>query len=185
MKAGVLALQGDFREHAAMLALAGATPVEVRTAAQLADVECLVLPGGESTTISKLARAYELVEPIRARAAEGMPIFGTCAGMILMARRVDGLEPLLELMDIGVQRNAYGRQVESFEADLTVENIDHPVRGVFIRAPRITDLGPDVRVLAEHEGVPVVVEQGTMLVASFHPELAGETALHSYLLEKV
>ncbi len=168
-----------------MLALAGATPIEVRTAAQLADVECLVLPGGESTTISKLARAYELVEPIRARAAEGMPIFGTCAGMILMARRVDGLEPLLELMDIGVQRNAYGRQVESFEADLTVENIDHPVRGVFIRAPRITDLGPDVRVLAEHEGVPVVVEQGTMLVASFHPELAGETALHSYLLEKV
>ena len=168
-----------------MLASAGATPVEVRTAAQLADVQCLVLPGGESTTISKLARAYELVEPIRARAAEGMPIFGTCAGMILMAQRVDGLEPLLELVDIGVQRNAYGRQLESFEADLSVENIDHPVRGVFIRAPRITDLGPGVRVLAEHEGVPVVVEQGNMLVASFHPELSGEAALHSYLLEKV
>ena len=185
MKAGVLALQGDFREHAAMLASAGATPVEVRTVAQLADVQCLVLPGGESTTISKLARAYELVEPIRARAAEGMPIFGTCAGMILMAQRVDGLEPLLELVDIGVQRNAYGRQLESFEADLSVESIDHPVRGVFIRAPRITDLGPGVRVLAEHEGVPVVVEQGNMLVASFHPELSGEAALHSYLLEKV
>src|SRR5438552_2001744 len=181
MKAGVLALQGDFREHASMLASAGATPVEVRTAAQLADVQCLVLPGGESTTISKLARAYELVEPIRARAAEGMPIFGTCAGMILMAQRVDGLEPLLELVDIGVQRNAYGRQLESFEADLSVESIDHPVRGVFIRAPRITDLGPGVRVLAEHEGVPVVVEQGNMLVASFHPELSGEAALHSYL----
>jgi 5'-phosphate synthase pdxT subunit len=185
MKAGVLALQGDFREHAAMLAQAGATPIEVRNAAQLADVQCLVLPGGESTTISKLARAYELVEPIRVRAAEGMPIFGTCAGMILMAQRVDGLDPLLELIDIGVQRNAYGRQVESFEADLAVETIDHPVRGVFIRAPRITDLGPDIRVLAEHEGVPVVVEQGNMLVASFHPELAGETALHSYLLAKV
>ena len=168
-----------------MLASAGATPVEVRTVAQLADVDCLVLPGGESTTISKLARAYELVEPIRARAAEGMPIFGTCAGMILMAQRVDGLEPLLELVDIGVQRNAYGRQLESFEADLSVESIDHPVRGVFIRAPRITDLGPGVRVLAEHEGVPVVVEQGNMLVASFHPELSGEAALHSYLLEKV
>jgi len=168
-----------------MLASAGATPVEVRTVAQLADVDCLVLPGGESTTISKLARAYELVEPIRARAAEGMPIFGTCAGMILMAQRVDGLEPLLELVDIGVRRNAYGRQLESFEADLSVENIDHPVRGVFIRAPRITDIGPGVRVLAEHESVPVVVEQGNMLVASFHPELSGEAALHSYLLEKV
>ena len=185
MKAGVLALQGDFREHAVMLAEAGATPVEVRNAAQLADVECLVIPGGESTTISKLARAFGLVAPIRARAAGGMPILGTCAGMILMARRVEGLEPLLELVDIGVQRNAYGRQVDSFEADLAVGGIDHRVRGVFIRAPRITDVGPDVTVLAEHEGTPVLVEQGRMLVASFHPELAGESALHSYLLEKV
>jgi 5'-phosphate synthase pdxT subunit len=185
MKAGVLALQGDFREHGRVLARAGATPIEVRTAADLAGVDCLVIPGGESTTISKLARMYELVEPVRERSAAGMPIFGTCAGMIVLARRVDNLEPLFDLMDIGVQRNAYGRQVDSFETDLGVEGIDHPVRGVFIRAPVVTDVGDDVRVLAEHEGRPVVLEQGNLLVASFHPELVGEIALHEYFLGKV
>lgn len=185
MKAGVLALQGDFREHARMLEAAGATPIEVRTAAQLAEVECLVIPGGESTTIGKLARADGLVEPVRERAAAGMPIFGTCAGMIVLAERVEGGEPLFGLFDITVRRNAYGRQLESFEADLDVTGIDHPVRGVFIRAPWVQDMGPDVTVLAEHEGHPVVLEQGNLLVASFHPELVGETALHSYLLRKV
>jgi 5'-phosphate synthase pdxT subunit len=185
VKAGVLALQGDFREHGRMLADAGATPIEVRTAADLADAECLVIPGGESTTISKLARMYHLVEPVRQRAAEGMPIFGTCAGMIVLAERVEGLEPLFDLMDIGVQRNAYGRQVDSFETDLDVDGIDHPVRGVFIRAPVVTDIGPNVRVLAEHEARPVVLEQGNLLVASFHPELVGEIALHDYFLRKV
>jgi 5'-phosphate synthase pdxT subunit len=157
VKAGVLALQGDFREHALVLEAAGATPVEVRTPGQLAEVACLVLPGGESTTI----------------------------GMIVLAERVEGGEPLFALMDIGLQRNAYGRQVESFEADLDVRGIDHPVRGVFIRAPRITDVGEGVEVLAEYEGAPVVLEQGNLLVASFHPELVGETALHDYLLRKV
>jgi 5'-phosphate synthase pdxT subunit len=185
MKAGVLALQGDFREHGRVLADAGATPVEVRTAADLADVACLVIPGGESTTISKLAHMYGLVEPVRERAAAGMPILGTCAGMIVLAARVDGLEPLFALMDIGVQRNAYGRQVDSFETDLHVEGIDHAVRGVFIRAPVVTDVGEDVRVLARHEGLPVVLEQGNLLVASFHPELVGEIALHDYFLRKV
>lgn len=185
VKAGVLALQGDFREHGRVLADAGATPIEVRAVADLADVECLVIPGGESTTISKLARMYDLVEPVRERAAEGMPIFGTCAGMIVLAERVDGLEPLFELMDIGVQRNAYGRQVDSFETDLDVDGIDHPVRGVFIRAPVVTDVGANVRVLAEHEGRPVVLEQGNLLVSSFHPELVGEIALHDYFLRKV
>jgi len=185
VKAGVLALQGDFREHALALEAAGATPVEVRTPAQLAEVQCLVLPGGESTTIGKLARLYGLVEPVRERARAGMPIFGTCAGMIVLAERVEGGgEPLFGLMDIGVQRNAYGRQVESFEADLDMRGIDHPVRGVFIRAPRITDVGEGVEVLAEYEGAPVVLEQGNLLVASFHPELVGETALHRYLLAK-
>ena len=185
MKAGVLALQGDFREHCRLLADAGATPIEVRTATDLAGVECLVIPGGESTTISKLARMYELVEPVRERSARGMPIFGTCAGMIVLARRVDNLEPLFDLMDIGVQRNAYGRQVDSFETDLGVEGIDHPVRGVFIRAPVVSDVGGGVRVLAEHEGRPVVLEQENLLVASFHPELVGEIALHEYFLRKV
>jgi 5'-phosphate synthase pdxT subunit len=185
VKAGVLALQGDFREHGRTLADAGATPVEVRNAEDLAGVDCLVIPGGESTTMGKLARAYDLVEPVRERAIVGMPIFGTCAGMIVLAERVTGGEPLFGLMDIGVERNAYGRQVDSFEADVEVEGIDHPVRGVFIRAPRISDIGAGVRVLAELEGAPVVLEQGNLLVSSFHPELIGETGLHRYMLEKL
>lgn len=185
VKAGVLALQGDFREHAVALADAGATPVEVRLADDLGGVECLVIPGGESTTIGKLARAYGLVEPVRERVAAGMPVFGTCAGMIVLAARVDRGDPLFAVMDIGVERNAYGRQVDSFEADVAVEGIAHPVRGVFIRAPRITDVGEGVRVLAEHEGAPVVLEQGPLLVSSFHPELIGETGLHRYLLAKL
>jgi pyridoxal 5'-phosphate synthase pdxT subunit len=183
IKAGVLALQGDFREHAGALRDAGATVAEIRNPDDLAGVDCLVIPGGESTTMGMLARAYDLVEPVRERAAAGMPIFGTCAGMIVLAQRVSGGEPLFALMDIGVQRNAYGRQIDSFEDDVNVEGIDHPVRGVFIRAPRITDVGPGVRVLAEHEGVPVVLQEETLLVSSFHPELTGETGLHRYLLQ--
>ncbi|MGZ8636809.1 MAG: pyridoxal 5'-phosphate synthase glutaminase subunit PdxT [Actinomycetota bacterium] len=185
MKAGVLALQGDFREHARAFADAGATPVEVRTPEDLALVECLAIPGGESSTISKLARSAGLVEPTVERARAGMPILGTCAGMIVMAARVEGLEPLLALVDIGVRRNAYGRQVDSFEADVDVEGVDHPIRGVFIRAPVVDDAGPNVRVLAELEGRPVVLEEGRLVVASFHPELVGETRLHEYLLGKV
>ena len=114
-----------------------------------------------------------------------MPIFGTCAGMIVLARRVEGGDPLFAVMDIGVQRNAYGRQVDSFEDQVDVEGIDHAVRGVFIRAPKITDVGADVRILARHEGDPVVLEQGNLLVSSFHPELIGETGLHRYLLSKM
>jgi 5'-phosphate synthase pdxT subunit len=164
---------------------AGAVPVEIRTPSELSDVDCLILPGGESTTISKLARSCDLVEPIRERALENMPILGTCAGMILLARRVLGGEPLLDLMDVTVRRNAYGRQVDSFEADLRVEGIEDEVRGVFIRAPWVEEIGPDVRVLAEHEGRPVVLEQGNLIAASFHPELVGETRLHGYLLSKL
>ncbi|HWC70883.1 MAG TPA: pyridoxal 5'-phosphate synthase glutaminase subunit PdxT [Actinomycetota bacterium] len=185
VKAGVLALQGDFREHGRVLAELGAVPIEVRNDEDLAGVECLVIPGGESTTMGKLARAYDLVEPVRERVAAGMPVFGTCAGMIVLAERVVGGEPLFGVMDIGVERNAYGRQVDSFEAQVEVDGIDHPVRGVFIRAPRITDVGSDVRVLAEHEGAPVVLEQGSLLVSSFHPELIGEAGLHRYLLAKL
>jgi 5'-phosphate synthase pdxT subunit len=184
-KAGVLALQGDFREHANAFADIGATPVEVRTAEQLAGVDCLAIPGGESTTIAKLARAFDLVDPIRERARDGMPIVGTCAGMIVLAERVHGGEPLFGLMDITVRRNAYGRQVDSFEADLDVRGIDHRVRGVFIRAPRIEQIGEDVEVLATFEEDPVVLEQRNLVVASFHPELVGETGLHEYLLRKV
>jgi pyridoxal 5'-phosphate synthase pdxT subunit len=182
MKAGVLALQGDFREHVRVLSAAGATAVEVRTPDQLADVDGLVIPGGESTTMSKLARAYGLVDPIRERARSGMPILGTCAGMIVLAERVIDGDPLLSLMDVTVRRNAYGRQVDSFEANLDVEGVDHPVRGVFIRAPWIEDVGADVDVLSTHEERPVVLRQGNLLAASFHPELVGETGLHRYFL---
>jgi 5'-phosphate synthase pdxT subunit len=185
VKAGILALQGDFREHARVLAAAGASPIEVRTPEELSRVDCLAIPGGESTTISKLARSARLVEPIVERARSGMPVLGTCAGMIVMAERVVGFEPLLRLVDITVERNAYGRQVDSFEADLDVVGVDHPVRGVFIRAPVVTEVGVGVRVLSEHEGRPVVLEQGNLVVASFHPELVGETRLHEYLLGKV
>jgi pyridoxal 5'-phosphate synthase pdxT subunit len=185
VKAGVLALQGDFREHARVFGELGASPVEVRTPEDLAQVEALAIPGGESTTISKLARSAGLVEPIIERADGGMPILGTCAGMIVMAQRVDGLEPLLSLVDIAVRRNAYGRQVDSFEADLDVEGVPHPVRGVFIRAPIVEEVGDGVRVLAEYEERPTVLEQGNLVVASFHPELVGETGLHGYLLGKV
>jgi 5'-phosphate synthase pdxT subunit len=185
VKVGVLALQGDFREHERVLSRVDASPVQVRTPADLADVQALVIPGGESTTIGKLARAYDLVEPIRERAAGGMPVLGTCAGMIVMAARVLDGEPLLGLMDVTVRRNAYGRQVDSFEADVDVDGIDHPVRGVFIRAPWIEEVGAGVEVLAEHEGKPVVLRQGKLLSASFHPELVGETALHEAFLSLV
>ena len=181
MKAGVLALQGDFREHARMFAECGATPVLVRTPEDLASVDCLAIPGGESTTIGKLATRYELVEPIRARARDGMPVFGTCAGMIVMAERVQGGTPLFSLLDIEVRRNAYGRQVDSFETDIDVTGVG-PVRAVFIRAPVVEAVGPGVDVLAEHEGTPVVVQRDNLLAASFHPEMASDPRLHERVL---
>lgn len=185
MKAGVLALQGDFREHAAVLADLGATPVLVRTPAELAEVDCLAIPGGESTTIGRLARLHRLVDPIRERARAGMPMFGTCAGLIVMAKELDGGEPLLSLLDIRVARNAYGRQVDSFEADVPLRGDPEPLRAVFIRAPVVESVGQGVEVLAELDGRPIVVEQGRLLAASFHPELAGEGRLHRRLLERV
>lgn len=182
MKAGVLALQGDFREHARMFADAGATPVLVRTPEQLDGVDCLAIPGGESTTIGKLARLYGLVEPIRERARAGMPLFGTCAGMIVMASGVEGGEPLLGVMDVDVRRNAYGRQVDSFETELEVRSVG-AVRGVFIRAPEIERIGRGVESLADLDGHPVVVRQGRLLAAAFHPEIAGDARLHRLTLD--
>jgi 5'-phosphate synthase pdxT subunit len=181
-KIGVLALQGDFREHVRTVTDAGGVATEVRTPADLDDVQRLIIPGGESTTIGKLAHAYGLVDAIRERAEDGMPVFGTCAGMIVLARHVLDGEPLLSLMDVTVRRNAYGRQVDSFEADIDVEGIDHPVRGVFIRAPWIEEVGQGVQVLSSHEDRPVVLRQGNLLVSSFHPELVGERGLHEFFL---
>lgn len=182
MRIGVLALQGDFYEHMAMLRRLGAEAAEVRLPGELAGLDGLILPGGESTTIGKMAVAYGLVEPLRALAAAGRPLWGTCAGLILLAREaVDGVpgQPLLGLLDIAVVRNGFGRQVDSFEADLEVPRLGPPpFRGIFIRAPYVQRCGPDVEVLARMEdGKVVAVQQGRVLGTAFHPELT-PTAFH-------
>jgi len=185
MRIGVLALQGDFLEHSQMLRTLGAEVVEVRLPADLDGLDGLVIPGGESTTIARLLIRYDLLEPLRQRIKAGLPTMGTCAGMIVLAREVEGGAPLLGLLDSTIRRNAYGRQNESFEADVAVRGIEEPVRAVFIRAPIVERVGPGVAVLAEHGGRPVVIEQGNLVAAAFHPELVGEARLHAYVLGKV
>ncbi len=185
MKIGVLALQGNFREHLAMLRRLGVDGVEVRLPEQLDGLDGLVIPGGESTAIGRLVRLYGLEEPL---ARFPGPIFGTCAGMILLAREAtDGVpgQLLLGLVDLVVRRNGYGRQVHSFEADLLLDGDGRPVPGVFIRAPRVAAAGPEVDVLAELDGDPVLLRQGRFLVASFHPELTDDTRVHELFLELV
>ena len=176
MRIGVLAVQGNFREHAAALVRLGAEVVEVRLPEQLDGLDGLVIPGGESTAITRLMRLYGLEEAIRAFAA---PVFGTCAGMILLDRAHLGL------VDLEVDRNGYGRQVASFEAELELEGDAVPLHGVFIRAPRVTDRGPQVEVLATHAGEPVLLREGRFLVASFHPELTDDLRVHERFLELV
>jgi 5'-phosphate synthase pdxT subunit len=176
MRIGVLAVQGNVREHAAMLRRLGADVVEVRKPEQLEGLDGLVVPGGESTTFMRLMRLYGLDEALRTFAG---PVLGTCAGMIVLDRGHLGL------MDLDVDRNAYGRQVASFEADLSLRDDDAPLRGVFIRAPRVRDHGPEVEVLAEHDGEPVLLRQGRFLVASFHPELTEDTRVHELFLDRV
>jgi pyridoxal 5'-phosphate synthase pdxT subunit len=176
MKVGVLAVQGNFREHAATLRGLGADVVEVRKPEQLDDVDGLVIPGGESTAIGRLVRLYGIEEALR---RFDRPVFGTCAGMILLDREHLGL------VDVVVDRNAYGRQVASFEADLDLDGDAEPLRGVFIRAPRVREAGSDVEVLAEHDGEPVLLRHGRFLVASFHPELTDDTRVHERFLELV
>ena len=176
MKIGVLAVQGNFREHVSMLRRLGAEAVEVRKPEELDDLDGLVVPGGESTVIARLVRLYGLEEAIR---AFGRPLFGTCAGMILLDRRHLGL------LDLEVSRNAYGRQVASFEADLELAGEEEPLRGIFIRAPRVAEIGPEVDVLAELDGEPVLLRQGRVLVAAFHPELTDDTRVHERFLDLV
>jgi 5'-phosphate synthase pdxT subunit len=173
---GVLAVQGNFREHAAMLRRLGAEAAEVRRPEELEGLDGLVVPGGESTTFMRLMRLYGLDDAVRSFAG---PILGTCAGMIVLDRNHLGLA------DLEVERNAYGRQVASFEADLELAGEDEPLRGVFIRAPRVADAGPDVEVLAEHDGVPVLLRDGRLLVAAFHPELTEDTRVHELFLAAV
>jgi pyridoxal 5'-phosphate synthase pdxT subunit len=176
MKIGVLALQGNFREHAAMLRRLGAEPVEVRKPEQLQGLDGLVIPGGESTTFMRLMRLYGLDEAVRDFTG---PVLGTCAGMIVLDRRH------LAAVDVEVDRNAYGRQVASFEADLTLAGEGEPLRGVFIRAPRVRDVGPEVEVLAQLDGEPVLLREGRFIVASFHPELTDDTRIHERFLDLV
>lgn len=188
MKVGVLGLQGDFREHARALETSSATAVVVRTAGDLAGVDALVMPGGESTTIGKLLDRFGLLGPLRDRAQEGMPLYGTCAGLILMAKDVEGPQDAphrLGLMDVAVRRNAYGRQLDSFETDLDVEGLDEPYRAVFIRAPVVERTGEDVEVLASVDGAPVLLRQGRMLASTFHPEITGDNRVHSMFVEMV
>jgi len=184
MKIGVLAVQGNFREHEAVLRRLGVEPVEVRKPEQLDGLDGLVIPGGESTAIMRLVRLYGLEDAIREFAR---PVLGTCAGMILLARdAVDGRPDQLQLglADVVARRNAFGRQVSSFEADLELAG-EEPLHGVFIRAPWIEAVGPDVEVLAEWEGHPVLVRQGRVLLAAFHPELTDDTRVHELFLEAV
>jgi 5'-phosphate synthase pdxT subunit len=181
MKIGVLALQGAFREHLQTLDSIGVDGVLVRLPRDLEGVSGLILPGGESTTMRHLIERWGLAEPINALAASGAPLFGTCAGMIVLANEIAGGErPILPLLDITVERNAFGRQLDSFEADLTVPILgDRPVHAVFIRAPIVENVGPDVDVLARlDDGRIVAVRERNVLATAFHPELAGETRFH-------
>ncbi|WP_095522657.1 pyridoxal 5'-phosphate synthase glutaminase subunit PdxT [Pseudofrankia inefficax] len=188
-RVGVLALQGDVREHVRALAVTGADAVEVRRPTELAALDGLVLPGGESTTIGRLLKIFELLEPLRDAVADGLPVYGSCAGMILLARDVlDGRpdQPLIGGLDVVVRRNAFGRQVDSFEADLDVAGVGGPpVHAVFIRAPWVEKAGDAVTVLARVGEHPVAVRQGHLLATSFHPELTGDTRMHELFVEMV
>ncbi len=186
-RVGVLALQGDFREHAAAVERLGAIAVLVRRTDDLAGIDALVIPGGESTTIGKLADWHGLVDPLRAAIHGGLPTLGTCAGMIFLAgATAAGTDQVqLGVLDVVVRRNAFGRQVDSFEAEIEVDGLDSPVQGVFIRAPWIEKVGDGVEVLAEVQGHPVVVRQGSTVATSFHPELTGDGRLHELLLDMI
>lgn len=188
MKVGVLALQGAFVAHGRVLRALGAEPQEVRSPEDLAQVDALVLPGGESTTMSFLLVSSHLQHPIRERIDDGMPVFGTCAGLILLAERVEDGRPDqigFGALDVDVRRNAFGRQVDSFEAELDVDGLESPFHGVFIRAPVVERAGEGVEVLAQVDGKPVLVREGHVLAAAFHPELSDDNRIHRMFLEEV
>lgn len=190
MKVGALALQGDFREHLAVMRGLGVEGVEVRTPEELDQIDALIVPGGESTAIGRLATIYGLLDPLRSRIADGLPVLGTCAGMIFLgAATLHHEQPQLGVLDVVVERNAFGRQVDSFEAQLDVQGMSEPIHAVFIRAPWIHKVGADVEVLASvvdprtDEERPVFVRQQRILATSFHPELTDDTRIHELLME--
>ncbi|MFC4601798.1 pyridoxal 5'-phosphate synthase glutaminase subunit PdxT [Cohnella hongkongensis] len=183
MNIGVLALQGAVAEHIRSIELAGGRGVAVKRAGQLAEIDGLIIPGGESTTIGKLMRKYDFIDAIRDFAKEGKAVFGTCAGLIVLAERLEGgEEPHLRLMDMTVARNAFGRQRESFETDLEVKGIDTPLRAVFIRAPLIKEVGEKVEVLSVYNDEIVTARQGNLLASSYHPELTDDYRLHELFI---
>ena len=183
---GVLALQGDFREHLAVIRRLGTEGREVRLPEDLSGLDAIILPGGESTTIGRLAVRFDLLEPLRRRIRGGMPAYGTCAGLIFCSMAVtEGEQPLLGVLDVVVRRNAFGRQNESFEADLDVEGLDSPYHGVFIRAPWVAKVGGGVDVLATVDDHPVMVRQDHVLGTSFHPELTGDDRIHRMFLDRI
>lgn len=187
---GVLALQGGYAAHASVLRRLGANVIEVRLPEQLALCDALVMPGGESTTIIRLLQRNHLDTAIIDRAKAGMPIFATCAGLILLSKRIEkgaerGGQPTLGLLDVAVIRNGFGRQLDSFEADLLIKGLDTPLRAIFIRAPIITDVGPGVDVLTKVDDKIVMVQQGKILAAAFHPELLDDDRVHAYFLDVV
>lgn len=186
MKIGVLALQGAVAEHIKMIEAAGAEGVPVKKTSQLDELDGIIIPGGESTTIGKLMREYGFIEEVRSFSQQGKPVFGTCAGLIILADEIVGQEQVhLQLMDMKVQRNAFGRQRESFETELTIEGIEDKVRAVFIRAPLIKEVGDKVDVLSVHNGEIVAARQGNLLAASFHPELTDDYRMHQYFIDMV
>jgi len=185
-RVGVLALQGDVREHIRILHSLGVDATDVKSPEQLERVDALVIPGGESTTIGKMAVRFGLSEPLRDALGDGLPVYGTCAGMILLAGAVtEGDQPLFGALDVVVKRNAFGRQNESFEADLEIEGLEDPFHAVFIRAPWIEKVGSEVEVLSEVDDHPVMVRQGRILATSFHPELTGDGRIHQMLLDLI
>jgi 5'-phosphate synthase pdxT subunit len=183
---GVLALQGDFREHLAVVERLGAVGREIRLPSDLDGIDALIIPGGESTTIGKLATRFGLIEPLRELINGGLPTYGTCAGLIFASSTVtEGSQPLLGVLDVAVQRNAFGRQKESFETDLEIDGFDALFHAVFIRAPWVEKVGSDVVVLASVEGHPVMVQQDNIIGTSFHPELTEDDRIHQMLIEMI
>ena len=185
-RVGVLSLQGDFREHLNALTEVGADAISVKTPEALHSIDAIVIPGGESTTIGKLATRFGLIEPLRERIRDGMPAFGTCAGLIFLSAGVtEGDQPLVGALDVVVQRNAFGRQNESFETELEINGLEKPFHAVFIRAPWVEKVGEGVNVLASVQDHPVLVRQDNVLASSFHPELTGDSRIHRMFLDLV
>jgi 5'-phosphate synthase pdxT subunit len=180
----VIAIQGDFEKHIASIRATGGEAIEVRTAEELSSVDRVIIPGGESTTVGLLMERFGLGNALKQRAAEGMPVWGTCMGMIIMANEVDGRQQYtLDLLDISVERNAFGAQVHSFEDEVRIDGMEEPVTGVFIRAPVVTRLGKHVQKLAEYDGRVVAVRQGKLIGTSFHPELTDDVRMHRWFMD--